>query len=116
MRSSICQIEIPFTTKIRHQVVGNFNHKDWTNDPNTVMIRELKGFFDDAETKEEKRRPRQRITDNYRYYVYRHFLDMREEKMINFSLKRWRVSELHGNISKVKLDSLNSGNKIYRTE
>ena len=90
--------------------------KDWTDDPNTVMIRELKGFFDDAETKEEKRRPRQRITDNYWYYVYRHFLDMREEKMINFALKRWRVSELHGNISKVKLDSLNSGNKIYETE
>ena len=91
--------------------------KDWTNDPNTVMIRELKGFFDNAKTKEEKRSPGQQITaDNYRYYVYRHFLDMREEKMINFALKRWRVSELHGNISKVKLDSLNSGNKIYRTE
>ena len=90
--------------------------KDWTDDPNTVMIRELKVFFDDAKKKEEKRRPRQRITDNYWYYVYRHFLDMREEKIINFALKRWRVSELHSNISKVKLDSLNSGNKIYKTE
>ena len=75
----------------QEKVVDYF--KDWTNDPNTVMVRELKDFFDDAKIKEEKRRPRQRITDKYWYYVYQHFLDMREEKMINFALKRWRVSE-----------------------
>ena len=89
---------------------------DWTNDPNTVMIRELKVFFDDAKTEEEKRGSWKRKTAKYWYNVYQRFLDMREEKMINCALKRWRVSELHSKISEVSLDSLNSGNKIYTTK
>ena len=89
--------------------------KDEKNPPNTWMIRELKRFFDKAKMEEDSK-GWQRKTRNYWCSVYKRFLDRREEKMINFALKRWRVSKLHGNISEVKLDSLNSRNEIYSTE
>lgn len=87
---------------------------DWKNAPNTLMIRELKGFFDDARTEEENDREWHRRTFNYWYRVYQRFLDKREEKMINFALERWRISKLHGNISKVELNSLKDKNEIYK--
>ena len=90
--------------------------KDWKNDPNTLMIRELKDFFHEAKTTEEEIRTWKRKTSNYWYYVYQRFLDKREERMINFALERWKVSELSNNISKVSLDSLSAENKIYTTE
>ncbi len=90
--------------------------EDRLNDPNTLMIRELKDYFKQAKLKEEKSRAWKRRTYNYWYKVYQRFLDKREEKMINFALERWRISELNGNISKVKLDSLDSRNEIYTPE
>ena len=89
--------------------------KDWRNDPNTLMIRELKSIFNKAKAEEEKE-GWQRKTSNYWYNVYQRFLDKREEKMINFALKRWKVSGLSSNISKVSLDSLGRKNKIYTTK
>ena len=89
---------------------------DWKNAPNTLMIRELKHLFDEAIEEEKILGGWRKKTSRYWRNIYQRFLDRREQKMINFALKRWRVSELHGNISKVKLDSLNSGNKIYKTE
>jgi len=88
---------------------------DWKNAPNTLMIRELKSFFDKAK-KEEDNMGWHRKTFNYWYNVYQRFMDKREEKMINFALKRWRVSGLGSKISEVSLDSLNSDNEIYRAE
>ena len=85
------------------------------NAPNTLMITELKGFFDKAK-KEEDSKGRRRKTSKYWCNVYQRFLDKREEKMINFALKRWRVSGLDSKISKVSLDSLKSDNKIYTTK
>ena len=82
------------------------------NVPNTLMIRELKKFFDEAKKDEDSKGWRRR-TSNYWYNVYQRFLDKREEKMINFALERWRISELNGNIPEVKLDSLSDKNEIY---
>ena len=86
---------------------------DWKNSPNTLMIRELKEFFELAEKKEVKSKKWRRKTTNYWLNVYKRFLDGREEKMINFALERWRVIGLNSNISKVRLDSLGSQNEIW---
>jgi len=81
------------------------------NTPNTLMIRELKGFFDKAEEEEETGWKRK--TDRYWLRVYKRFFDKREQKMVNFALERWRVPSLDDNISEVRLDSLVEDNKIY---
>lgn len=86
---------------------------DWKNAPNTLMIRELKEFFDEAKEAEEKSKNWKYKTKNYWLNVYKRFLDGREEKMVNFALKRWKVSGLNSNISKIKLDSLGSQNEIW---
>ena len=52
-------------------------------------------------------------TPKYWYKVYQRFLDKREEKMVNFALKRWGISGLRDNVSKVTLDSLSDKNEIY---
>ncbi len=84
------------------------------NTPNTLMIRELKGFFDKAEKDEFKSWDRR--TDRYWLNTYTRFLDMREERMVNFALERWRIPNLDDNISKVELDSLDpKRNEIYTT-
>lgn len=82
--------------------------------PNTLMIRELKEFFDDAVKEESESYDWKRRTNTYWLNVYKRFLDKREEEMINFALERWRVCGLKGNISKVRLDSLASQNAIWR--
>lgn len=86
---------------------------DWKNAPNTQMIRELKKFFDDAVKEESESYDWKRRTNTYWLNVYKRFLDRREEKMINFALKRWEVSGLNGNISEVSLDSLGDQNEIW---
>lgn len=82
------------------------------NTPNTLMIQELKKFFDNAEEVVSKYRKRK--TKGYWHDVYKRFLDKREEKMVNFALKRWSVSGLNSKkISEVSLDSLGTQNEIY---
>ncbi len=89
--------------------------KDPKNPPRTRMIRELEGFFEEAKKEEEKSGNWQRRVRNYWINIYKRFLDTREEKMINFALRRWKVSGLDSKISEVRLDSLKSRNKVYTT-
>lgn len=89
---------------------------NWKNAPDTLMSRELKGLFVDAEDEEKRIQGWRKKTANYWYAVYQRFLDKREERLINFALKRWRISGLGSKISAVSLDSLNSDNEIYRAE
>ena len=86
---------------------------DWKNAPNTQMIRELKSFFDDAVKEESESYDWKRRTNTYWLNVYKRFLDRREEKMVNFALKRWEVSGLKSNISEIALDSLGDQNEIW---
>ncbi len=83
------------------------------NTPNTLMIQEVPKFFKKAERSEKRWSNK---TKNYWINVYASFFDMREEKMINFALERWRVPDLDDNISRVKLNSLDQArNEIYTT-
>ena len=83
--------------------------------PDTLMIRKLKKFFDDAKDIEQKSENWQRKRNRYWTNVYKRFLDKREEEMVNFALRRWRVSGLNSKITSVQLDSLGDKNEIYTT-
>lgn len=95
------------------KVEDYFSHSD--NTPNTLMIRELKNFFYEAKKTEEAINGWKRKTNSYWLNVYKRFFDMREEKMINFALERWRVPGLNNSISEVKIDSFGLANEIYTT-
>lgn len=88
--------------------------EDRENDPNTLMIRKLKKLFEDAKTEVKGRRTRK----TYKYWLelYQLFLDKREQKLVNFALKRWRVEELPEE-SKIKEVTINSfvadKNEVY---
>ena len=105
-------LNIKVSNKPPEEKVGLY-FADWKNAPNTLMIRELKDLFDEAIEEEKISEGWLRRTSRYWYKVYQRFMDKREAKMINFALKRWRVSGLDSKISEVSLDSLNSENKIY---
>ncbi len=82
------------------------------NAPDTRMIRELKCLFDKA--KEEIEIERERKTKGYWYEVYARFLDLHEEKYVNFALDRWRVEGINKPVKEVTLNSLSGSNEIYR--
>ena len=62
---------------------------DRKNDPNTLMIRELRRIFTNAQNKVDKRW--QKKTKNYWLELYHTFLDSRERRLIKFALQRWGI-------------------------
>jgi uncharacterized protein with ParB-like and HNH nuclease domain len=91
----------------------NLYWKDRKNDPNTLMIRYLSTYFDEAIKFVEANQGRTRRTKNYWYEVYKKFFDIYEEKLVNFALKRWHISGLHKPIKNVTLNSFTDSNEIY---
>ena len=39
--------------------------------------------------------------------------DLREQRLVNFALKRWNIEGLHKPIKRVKLNSFTDQNEIY---
>ena len=85
--------------------------KNISDAPETMMIRELKELFDKAQ--DEIKRNRTNKTWKYWYEIYSRFLDLHEEKFVNFALERWRIDGLNHPVKAVGLNSLCSGNEIY---
>lgn len=87
--------------------------EDRTNDPNTLMIRELTEQFNNAKSKIDKRRTNQ--TWKYWYEVYKTFLDIREQKLVDFALERWNVEGLepYKTVKSVVIDSFTNSNEVY---
>ena len=80
--------------------------------PNTLMIRELKDLFDKAKQEIDNRRRNK--TWKYWYEVYARFLDLHEEKYVNFALDRWRIDGITKPVKEVALNSLlPDRNEIY---
>ncbi|MDE3258373.1 MAG: DUF262 domain-containing protein [Gemmatimonadota bacterium] len=84
---------------------------NYSDVPETLMIRELKGLFDKAQ--EEIERNRTNKTWKYWYEVYSRFLDLHEEKYVNFALERWQVDGISHPVKGVALNSLSGRNEIY---
>ena len=87
--------------------------EDLKDTPNTLMIRELKELFDKAKEEIEDNGRRNR-TWRYWYEVYARFLDLHEEKYVNFALGRWRVDGITNPVKEVALNSLSDSNTIYK--
>jgi len=85
--------------------------KDYENNPNTLMIRELKDFYDQAFA--EAGNTRKYRTYKYWLELYTRMFDHREEKLVNFALNRWRINELSDNIKRIKIDSFTDKNEVY---
>ena len=89
------------------------------NAPDTRMIRELKELFDKAQEEIERRRKkiehsRTNKTWKYWYEVYARFLDLHEERYVNFALERWRVERINNRVKGVTLNSLSDSNEIFK--
>ena len=79
--------------------------------PDTLMIRELKDLFDKAKEEIDKRRKNK--TREYWRELYARFLDLHEEKYVNFALDRWRIDGITKPVKGVALNSLSDRNEIY---
>lgn len=79
--------------------------------PSTYMLYELQGLYKNAKDLIEGQWKRK--TWKYWYIVNQSFLDQREEKLINFALKRWKVNGMDKNVKQVTINSETSDNKIY---
>jgi len=97
----------------RPEIKVDLYWKDRDNDPNTLMIRELKGDFTSCQDQLDVKWTRK--TKNYWYELYQSFFDKREKKLIDFALDRWRVSELpdENKVSSVRIDSFSNNNEVY---
>ena len=104
-----------------NQSVGNKRVEDKINMkyfnskvmPRTEMMREIPEMFESSKEKWDKGRPYTGKTKNYWLELYGRFLDKREEKMINFALKRWRVDGVEKPVKKVKIDSSSQLNENF---
>lgn len=87
--------------------------RNYSDMPETMMIRELKELFDKAQVEIE--RDRTNKTWKYWYVLYSRFLDLHEEKYINFALERWRVDGISHPVEGVVLNSVKrrNENEIY---
>ena len=82
--------------------------------PNTMMIRELSSDFRKSIKYMEKQRIYERKVAGYWYTLYVCFLDLREQRLVNFALNRWRVDGLVRPIENVTINSSLDSNEIFR--
>jgi len=90
--------------------------KDRKNDPNTLMIRQLKDLYDQAVKDEQEDKHWSRRTYNYWLNIYTRFLDAHEENLVNFALDRWKVEGVKNRRKSVIIDSLTDKNEVYHFE
>jgi len=82
--------------------------------PNTYMIRELKADFDQAQKNIDDSGVFQRQVKNYWYSIYQEFLDIREQRLVNFAINRWRVEGIKRPVERVSIDSKLDTNELFR--
>ena len=77
------------------------------------MVRELYRLYEEAQRKTtECSDP----TQNDFLEVYARFCDMREERMVNFALRRWAVPYVGEHIEQIKINFLAGVNEVYFPE
>lgn len=82
--------------------------------PNTLMIRELRNDFEAAKKEIDNSHEFKRQVKSYWYSVYQKFLDIREQRILNFAIKRWAVDGLSKPVEKVLIDSFSEDNEIFK--
>jgi hypothetical protein len=82
--------------------------------PNTYMIRELKADFDQAQKNIDDSGVFKRQVKSYWYSIYQEFLDIREQRLVNFAINRWRVEGIKRPVERVSIDSKLDTNELFR--
>lgn len=99
--------------------VASYFSVDRKDIPSTKMLRELQEMYEESEGQAVSKRTSKRTGKTWRksvkYWdeVFSGFMDRREEKMVNFALKRWQVASKRA-IKKVEVDSLRRGNQVFQ--
>lgn len=93
--------------------VNEYFEKDKAQ-PNTLMIRELLKDFNSATKYMDKHGGYERKVTGYWYSLYVRFLDIREQRMVNFALNRWRVEGMIRPVDGVVIDSDTDSNEVFR--
>lgn len=88
--------------------------KDSKAQPNTLMIRELKQDFDKAVKLIDKGDEYTNKVKGYWRLVYQAFLDIREERMVNFAIERWAVEGFKRPVKRVVINSRFDDNEIFK--
>lgn len=78
------------------------------------MIRELKKDFKAAQKSIDDTRGYKRQERSYWYSVYQKFLGIREQRVINFAIKRWAIDGLKRPVKNVLIDSCFDSNEIFK--
>ncbi len=82
--------------------------------PNTLMIRELLEDFKAATKYMDESGGYTRKVAGYWYSLYQHFMDLREQRMVNFALNRWRIDGAIRPVDEVTINSESDSNEIFR--
>jgi hypothetical protein len=77
------------------------------------QIQELDQFIEQAKSFVWDERGWQRRTTAFWYELYQKFLDLREEKLVNFALERWSVDQLPDEPARLNIDSFEAYNEIF---
>lgn len=98
----------------RPEIKVNKYFEDTKLQPNTLMIRELIKDFEQSKSQIVETSNEQSESANYWYAVYRRFLDIREQRLVNFALKRWQIEGITRPVEKVIIDSSVDGNEVFK--
>lgn len=82
--------------------------------PDTLMIRELKQDFDEAREAVDVSGKYKRQVKSYWYSIYQKFLDIREQRLVNFAIKRWGVDGIFQPVESVIIDSDREENELFK--
>lgn len=96
--------------KIKGKYWIHEHHQEGTPEPNTLMMHELPEMYNHVFTEVSSRWERK--TANFWYEVNMRFFDLRETKLVQFALNRWRVDYDGDIIEEVIMDSKKSGEKF----
>jgi len=86
---------------------------DFRSLPNTMMISQLLEDFETATKYMDEHGRYARKVSSYWYELYVRFLDIREQRMVNFALNRWRIEEMIRPVREVKIDSYGGNNEVF---
>jgi hypothetical protein len=98
----------------RPEIKVNKYFEDTKLQPNTLMIRELIKDFQQSKNQVSETSNEQSESASYWYAVYQRFLDIREQRLVNFALKRWQIQDITRPVERVKIDSRFEGNEVFK--
>lgn len=98
---------------VQEKIQAGYARQD-TNE--LYQLGELEEFLEEARSFVAGTLGRERRTFKYWYQLYQKLFDVREERLVNFALRRWGVEGVPGESGRVTINSFNGGNEIFQIE